>query len=380
MAQWSMAEGLAAMEGWLAPGRARRRLEDALADVFGGAEVHAINAGRTALALILRALKERAPERDELVLPGYVCPSVTETVLQKGLRLRPVDIGPDLNLDPAGIAPVLGPRTLAVLAVHMYGAPAAIGAISALCRDAGVPLIDDAAQVFGEVADGALLGTFGAAGLVSFAQSKAVVAGYSGAGGLLIVNDPALREPIRALLRPLPDSRAGIGAFLGFLTRHAGAPMLGARSYLLERILPEVTEEGIGEERISGVHAAIATRQIVRYAERRTARVAELAALARAVAQHPGFGFPQFSPGRWLSRPMLRLPEGVDAVAFRTRLRDSGIFARGPYPLPEAPASALPMASALVARLVEFPLRLPGAAPPVEATMRGFATALARAG
>jgi dTDP-4-amino-4,6-dideoxygalactose transaminase len=79
----------------------------------------------------------------------------------------------------------------------MFGCPARIGEIEAHCRAAGVFLVDDAAQVVGERSEGRLLGTFGDVGIVSFAQSKAVVTGVRGSGGVLLVNNPALDDGVR---------------------------------------------------------------------------------------------------------------------------------------------------------------------------------------
>lgn len=346
------------MLGAAAPSRSRRRLVAAARAALGVEGVFPVNAGRTALALLLAALGRQRPGRDEVVLPVYLCPSVPALLSGMGLRPRWVDVGPDLNLTPAAVADVLGPRTLAVLAVHMYGAPAAIGALAALCGDAGVPLIDDAAQVMGEAEAGRALGTFGVGGLVSFAQSKNVVCGLSGSGGLLVVSDRALAGALAPEVEALGGGGAGLGAILWFALRYRAEPWTGRWLEPLVRRLGIADARPVVPGRISGSAAALAAAQIEAIARRNAARKATLDALAaRLAAAVPSIGFPQYAPGRYLSRAMLALPPGVAPADVRARLRGRGIVTRLAYPLPAGfDPAAFPGAASLVPRLLEFPL------------------------
>ena len=91
------------------------------------------------------------------------------------------DVGDDLTLTPETVDAVRSSRTRAVVVAHLFGNPAAIDAISNVCRRHGLYLIDDAAQALGATLGGRPLGTFGDAGIVSFGNGK-ICFGIGGGG------------------------------------------------------------------------------------------------------------------------------------------------------------------------------------------------------
>jgi dTDP-4-amino-4,6-dideoxygalactose transaminase len=269
-----------------------------------------------------------------VIVPAYICPSVVQAIEAAGLEPVPAAIGADLNLTPAGLLAALGPNTLAVVAPHMFGCPCPIDEIERICREAGVFLVDDAAQVVGEACGERLLGTFGDVGLISFAQSKAIVTGVRGSGGVLLVNNPALDEDARAACArlPLPSGRAG--ALLHFLWNYQWRGVTGNSGYYLARLADKLglhARSHSGAARISNLEAAIALAQLRRLGRLRTAKVAAAEAYHAALARVPGAGFPQFAPGRYLSRVMLSLPAAADLDAVRRELARHGVDTRLGY-------------------------------------------------
>ena len=93
---------------------------------------------------------------------------------------------------PADVAGRIGERTKAILAVHLFGRPAALAELPA-----GVPVIEDAAQAFGASVGGRRAGAVGVAGTFSFFPTKNLFG--LGDGGLVSTNDPAIAERVRLL-------------------------------------------------------------------------------------------------------------------------------------------------------------------------------------
>src|SRR5438477_483738 len=75
---------------------------------------------------------------------------------------------------------LVGPHTGAVMVTHLHGCACDIETIAATCREAGVPLVEDASQSFGARVGGKRLGTFGRASVFSFGMAKNVNAFYGG--------------------------------------------------------------------------------------------------------------------------------------------------------------------------------------------------------
>jgi dTDP-4-amino-4,6-dideoxygalactose transaminase len=97
----------------------------------------------------------------------------------------------DLGLDPAAAAAAVTERTRAIVAVHYGGGAADLDSLERLAADAGVLLIEDAAQALHAGYRGRAPGSIGVLGTLSFHETKNIGCGE---GGALLVNDPALVE------------------------------------------------------------------------------------------------------------------------------------------------------------------------------------------
>ncbi len=100
-------------------------------------------------------------------------------------------------MDPAALSGAVTPRTAAVIPVHLYGRPAPLDAISAYCRSAQIPVVEDAAQAHGAMLDGKRVGTLGTAGCFSFYPTKNL--GAMGDGGAVVTDDDDVAATVRSL-------------------------------------------------------------------------------------------------------------------------------------------------------------------------------------
>lgn len=89
-----------------------------------------------------------------------------------------------------------GRRIAAVVCTHVFGHPAALDDLVALCRHWELPLIEDAAEGLGSFYRGRHVGCFGTLAALSFNGNKILT---TGGGGALVTGDPALADKARHL-------------------------------------------------------------------------------------------------------------------------------------------------------------------------------------
>jgi dTDP-4-amino-4,6-dideoxygalactose transaminase len=101
------------------------------------------------------------------------------------------------NLDPQHVERAITPRTKAIMPVHLYGHPADLDPLLAICRKHNLALIEDAAQAHGAKYKGKVVGTFGTISGFSFYPGKNL--GAYGEGGALVTNNAAFAARARSL-------------------------------------------------------------------------------------------------------------------------------------------------------------------------------------
>ncbi|CAI4032552.1 hypothetical protein DNFV4_02982 [Nitrospira tepida] len=186
----------------LAGGSHRNRLEHELRDMFGADHVFLLSSGKAALALILSGLKRLSSNR-KVVMPAYTCYSVPSAVVKAGLEVALCDVTPaTLDLDLAQLARTLDEDTLCVLPTHLFGLPADVEGVKALCRPRGITVVEDAAQAMGGSRQGRWLGTTGDVGFFSLGRGKNL---SSGGGGVIVTRSAAIAAAIREGYDQLPE-------------------------------------------------------------------------------------------------------------------------------------------------------------------------------
>jgi dTDP-4-amino-4,6-dideoxygalactose transaminase len=182
--------------GWFILGPEVEAFEREFAGASGAAHAVAVGNGTDALALTLRAL-DIGPG-DEVITAPLSAAFSALAIQMAGATPVFADIDPDrLTMDPGAAEAAIGPRTRALMPVHLYGQPALMSRFAAIAERHHLALIEDACQAHFSLADDRPVGTIGVAGAFSFYPTKNL--GALGDGGAVITNDAGLAERIRRL-------------------------------------------------------------------------------------------------------------------------------------------------------------------------------------
>jgi dTDP-4-amino-4,6-dideoxygalactose transaminase len=332
--------------GWVAQGPATAAFEREFERAVGVA--HAIAVSSCTTALHLAVLGGRIGPGDEVILPSFTFPATANAVLYAGGTPVLVDVDPrTLNIDLEAVAQAAGPRTRAVIGVHLFGFPCEIGALESFCAERGLFLIEDAACAVGTRIGNRMAGTFGDVACFSFHARKVVTCGE---GGMLTTR----RDDLAAELASLRTHGADRGADLR--EGEGLAP-------------PSPRHVRLGYNyRLSDVQSAIARAQLGRL----EAFVAEREELARrydeALSDLRGVQLPPRGVGLRHSWQSYVVVLGADAKvaprAFRDALAAKGVATRPgtyavhlePYWRERFPVPSLPHSEWAAERSVALPL------------------------
>src|SRR5688572_10099619 len=126
-------------------GTEARALEREMAELYGSRHAVSCSSGTAALHL---AVVAAAPDPgDEIITTPITDFGTVAPILAQNAVPVFADVDPDTgNLDPASVAKAIGPRTKAILAVHLFGAPAPVAQLRELADKYGALLIEDCAQ------------------------------------------------------------------------------------------------------------------------------------------------------------------------------------------------------------------------------------------
>lgn len=180
--------------GHLTQGPMVERLEAAFAAMCGVRHAIAVNNGTSALVAALEVAGLRPG--DEVVTTPFTFAATLNAILEAGASARFADIDPDtFTIDPARVETAVSDRTRVVMPVHLYGQPAAMGAISELASDRDLLIVEDAAQAHGANVDGRRVGSFGI-GCFSLYATKNIA---TGEGGIITTDDDDVADRLRLL-------------------------------------------------------------------------------------------------------------------------------------------------------------------------------------
>ncbi|MEN2985333.1 MAG: DegT/DnrJ/EryC1/StrS family aminotransferase [Thermodesulfovibrionaceae bacterium] len=196
-------------------GKNVKAFEEEVKNYLDVKEAVAVASGTDALHLALKALG--IGKGDEVVTTPFTFFATIEAILYVGATPVFVDIDEETyNINPDLIEEKITSNTKAVLAVHIFGAPADMIKIKTVADKYGIYLVEDAAQAFGAMIGGRKVGSIGDVGCFSFYPSKNL--GCFGDGGMVVTNSNEIAEKIRILRNH--GSRGGyIHETVGFNSR-----------------------------------------------------------------------------------------------------------------------------------------------------------------
>jgi dTDP-4-amino-4,6-dideoxygalactose transaminase len=170
--------------------------EDALAARLRTPGTVGVGSGTDALVLALTALG--ISSGDEVITVSHTAGPTVAAIRMLGALPVFVEVTEDTYcMDAQALDAAVGPRTKAILTVHIYGHPADLTAIGAVARRHSVPVIEDCAQAQDAAIDGRSVGTIGEAGCFSFYPTKTL--GGLGDGGLVTSTNRNLIDRMRVL-------------------------------------------------------------------------------------------------------------------------------------------------------------------------------------
>ncbi len=177
-------------------GPAVARFEAAYAGYVEVEHVIGVANGTDALELALRAAGVRPG--GEVIVPANTFIATAEAASRIGAVPVPVDVDPvHLLMDPAAVRAAVGPRTEAIVPVHLFGQVAPVEEIGKIAADAGVPMVEDAAQSQGARRHGRAAGSFGLVAGTSFYPGKNL--GAAGDAGAVLTSDADVARQVRVL-------------------------------------------------------------------------------------------------------------------------------------------------------------------------------------
>lgn len=282
---------------WYVLGPELEAFEREFAQVLGAPFCVGVGSGFDALKLALLALD--LEPGDEVVLPANTFVATYMSVVATGARPVLCDVERDTqNVSAESMRRAVTPKTKVLIPVHLYGSPCPMDEISALAKERGLSVVEDAAQAHGARFAGRAVGTFGDYGAFSFYPGKNL--GSFGDGGAIVCRTkPQLRRLLR--LRNY-----------GFETKNRAI--------------------GYGENsRLDELHAAVLRVKLTELEEGNEVRNRNAAHYAKALG--PGFAAQRVLPGAQscYHTYVVRLRQRDEVLA---RLRAARIEAMVHYPWP----------------------------------------------
>lgn len=198
--------------GMLTKGPKLVEFEQRLAEHLGCRHAVCVSSCTSGLMLSYRALGLEG----EAIVPSFTFMATVSALDWCGVKPVFVDVQRETtNIDPTLIESKITPRTSAIVAVHNFGCPADIAALTEIADRRGLKLIFDAAHGFGTVYQGGPVGSQGDAHSFSMSPTKLLAAGE---GGVVTTNSDELADYVR-VGREYGNSGAYDSAFAGMNAR-----------------------------------------------------------------------------------------------------------------------------------------------------------------
>ncbi|MFJ7629782.1 DegT/DnrJ/EryC1/StrS family aminotransferase [Streptomyces sp. NPDC097595] len=197
--QWTELSGLirqSAARGTFVSGPLAIELEERVKQYTGARNAIACGNGTDALSLMLQAAG--VGPGDEVIVPAYTFFATASCVAHVGAEPVFVDVDPtSYAIDPEAVRSAIGPRTKAIMAVHLFHQMADIAVLRDIAEQHGLELFEDSAEAIGMRAAGRHAGLWGRAGVLSFFPTKTL--GALGDAGMVLTDDDELAERVSRL-------------------------------------------------------------------------------------------------------------------------------------------------------------------------------------
>jgi dTDP-4-amino-4,6-dideoxygalactose transaminase len=184
--------------GQLILGEHVKRFEERFADYIGAPHCVGVNSGTDAIGLALRACG--VGSGDEVITVSMTAAGTGMGILHAGAEPRFVDVDPVTRcIAPDAIEAAIGPRTAAIVPVHLHGHLADMTSVMAIAERKGLAVVEDCAQAHGAIerTTGRRAGSFGTAAAFSFYPTKNL--GCAGDGGAVVTRGGEVARRVRAL-------------------------------------------------------------------------------------------------------------------------------------------------------------------------------------
>ena len=161
----------------------------------GAPHAIAVSSGTAGLHLALLALNIGADA--EVIVPSFTFIAAANAIRYVGATPVFVDIDPlTLNLSPAAVEAAITPRTRAIVAVHTFGIPADMPALTTIAKRHNLALIEDACEAIGATIHQRPVGSFADIAVFAFYPNKQIT---TGEGGMIVTARPELAARLRSL-------------------------------------------------------------------------------------------------------------------------------------------------------------------------------------
>jgi dTDP-3-amino-3,4,6-trideoxy-alpha-D-glucose transaminase len=222
---------------------------------------HCVGVASGTAALTLALAASGIGPGDEVIVPAHTFIASALGAVHLGATPVLVDVDEATGLlDPDAVRAAIGPRTSAIVAVHLYGQMCDMQLLKPLAKQHGLMLLEDAAQAHGARYQGRRAGSVGSAGAFSFYPSKNL--GALGDGGAVCTNDDVLAARLRRL-RNLGQRTKGDHVDVGYNER-----LDGLQAAFLRVKLPHVDDWNAARRAHAAHYRALLEPQICFQEER----------------------------------------------------------------------------------------------------------------
>jgi len=182
-------------DGWVTTGPKTQQFESQFAEFVGAKHAIAVNSCTAALHLSLEAVGLKAG--DEVITTPYTFAATAEVIRYFSATPVLVDVDREtLNIRPDLVDKAITSRTRAIIPVHLAGLPCELDALRSLARQAGIPIIEDAAHAFPAKYKERMIGAEADFACFSFYATKSIT---TGEGGMICTNNDVWADRCRVM-------------------------------------------------------------------------------------------------------------------------------------------------------------------------------------